>query len=111
MEYLVTGSALVSGSYTTILQAAADKKLLIKTIHLANITSSNAEVNLQWIDSSESNREYFLAKDVVIPNASSFQAIDGTFVLDNNDSLRAFTNLTESIDASVSFMEISNSEG
>ena len=86
-------------------------KLLLKTIHLTNITSSNAQVTLKWVDSSDSNAEYFLARDVVIPNASSFQAIDGTFVLDNGDSLKAFTNVTHSVQASVSYMQITNAEG
>ncbi len=111
MEYLNKGHEINSGSFSTIITAGGSDKLLLKTIHLTNITSSNAQVTLKWVDSSDSNTEYFLARDVVIPNASSFQAIDGTFVLDNGDSLKAFTDITHSVQASVSYMQITNDEG
>tara|TARA_B100000900_G_scaffold334716_1_gene296099 strand:- start:810 stop:1145 length:336 start_codon:yes stop_codon:yes gene_type:complete len=111
MEYLNKGHEIHSGSFSTILTAGGTDKLLLKTVHLTNFTSSNAQVELKWVDSSDSNREYFLARDVVIPNASSFQAIDGTFVLDNNDSLKARTDISGSVQASVSYLQISNDEG
>tara|TARA_Y100001937_G_C7023738_1_gene286726 strand:- start:82 stop:417 length:336 start_codon:yes stop_codon:yes gene_type:complete len=111
MEYLNKGHEIHSGSFSTILTAGGSNKLLLKTVHLTNFTSSNAQVELKWVDSSDSNREYFLARDVVIPNASSFQAIDGTFVLDNNDSLKARTDISGSVQASVSYLQISNDEG
>jgi len=111
MEYLNKGHEINSGSFSTIITAGGSNKLLLKSIHLTNITGSNSQVTLKWVASSDSNAAYFLAKDVVVPNASSFQAIDGTFVLDNGDSLKAFTSITRSIHASVSYMEITNSEG
>tara|TARA_Y100001972_G_C7564365_1_gene283393 strand:+ start:89 stop:427 length:339 start_codon:yes stop_codon:yes gene_type:complete len=106
MEYLNKGIFVTSASAATVLTAASGKKLLLKTIHITNITSSNAQVTLKWTDSDDSNTEYFLARDVVIPNASSFQAIDGTFVLDQNDSLTAQSDLSGSLQATVSYMEI-----
>ena len=111
MEYLNKGHEIFSGSFSTILTAGGTDKLLLKTVHLTNFTSSNAQVELKWVDSSDSNNEYYLARDVVIPNASSFQAIDGTFVLDNNDSLKARTDISGSVQASVSYLQISNDEG
>ena len=111
MEYLNKGIYITSESAATVLTAGSGKKLLLKTVHVTNITSSNAQVTLKWTDSSDSNKQYFLAKDVVVPLASSFQAIDGTFVLDNNDSLTAQQNLSGSLQLSVSYMEIDNSEG
>tara|TARA_R100000908_G_scaffold32701_4_gene14828 strand:- start:10988 stop:11323 length:336 start_codon:yes stop_codon:yes gene_type:complete len=111
MEYLITGSYITSASAATLVTAGASKKLLLKTIHITNITSSNAQVTLKWKDTSASNKEYFIAKDVVVPQASSFQAIDGTMVLDNNDLLTAQSDLSGSLQATVSYMEIDNSEG
>jgi len=111
MEYLNKGHEIHSGSFSTILTAGASNKLLLKTIHLTNFTSSNAQVTLKWVDSSDSNKEYFLAKSVVVPLGSSFQAIDGTFVLDNSDSLKAQTDISGSIQASISYMQITNDEG
>ena len=111
MEYLNKGHEIFSGSFSTIITAGGSNKLLLKTIHLTNFTSSNAQVQLKWVDSSDSNTEYFLAKDVVIPNGSSFQAIDGTMVLDNGDSLKAITDISGSVQATISYMQITNNEG
>ena len=110
MEYLNKGVYITSASAATVLTAGASKKLLLKTIHVTNITSSNAQVTLKWSDNTDS-KQYFLAKDVVVPLASSFQAIDGTMVLDNNDSLTAQSDLSGSLQVTVSYMEIDNSEG
>jgi hypothetical protein len=109
MEYLNTGTNLLSGSFSTLVTASASDKLLIKSIHCTNITGSNAEVTIKWVDSSNSNSEYFLSKDVVIPNASSFQPIDGTLVLDSNDSLLATTSISGSINTTVSYVSVPNS--
>ncbi len=111
MEYLNAGADIASGSFTTVLTAGATDKCLIKSVHLTNVTGSNAEVTMTWVDSSASNTEIYLAKDVVVPNASSFQAIDGTLVLDNSDSLKITTSVSGSINATVSYVQISNSEG
>ncbi len=111
MEYLNAGANITSGSFTTVLTSGATDKCLIKSVHLTNITSSNAEVTMTWVDSSDSNAEYHLASSVVVPNASSFQAIDGTLVLDNNDSLKITTSVSGSINATISYVQILNSEG
>ena len=50
-------------------------------------------------------------KGMEISRISSQFAIDGTFVLDNGDSLKAFTDITHSVQASVSYMQITNNEG
>ena len=110
MEYLNKGIYITSQSAATVLTAGASKKLLLKTIHVTNITSSNAQVTLKWTDNTDS-KQYFLARDVVIPNASSFQAIDGTFVLEQNDILTAQSDLSGSLQLTVSYMEINDTEG
>ena len=111
MEYLNKGIYITSASAATVLTAGSGKKLLLKTVHITNITSSNAQVTLKWTDSSDSNKEYFLARDVVVPNGSSFQAIDGTMVLEQNDSLTAQSDLSGSLQVTVSYLEIEDSEG
>jgi len=111
MEYLNKGIEIHSGSANTIITAGGSDKLLIKTIHLTNFTSSNAQITLQWTDSSDSNAPYYIAKDVVIPNGSSFQAIDGTLVLDNGDSLKGETDISGSVQCTLSYIQITNDEG
>lgn len=109
MEYLNKGSKLTT-SNTTVLTAGNDNKLLIKTIHATNIYSANTNTYISWTDSSE-GQSYSLAYNINLPEASSFQALDGTFVLDNNDSISAYSTNGSSVDLTISYIEISNTEG
>tara|TARA_Y100000389_G_C17430378_1_gene502208 strand:- start:1366 stop:1698 length:333 start_codon:yes stop_codon:yes gene_type:complete len=110
MEYLNAGIEIFSGSYSTVVTASSATKLLIKTVHLTNVTTSNAQVTMNWLD-ADSAATFSLAKDVVVPIGSSFQALDGTFVLDNDDKLQMQTDLSGSVHATISFVRITNSEG
>jgi hypothetical protein len=109
MEYLNTGSHLGTGT-TTVLSAATTTKYLVKTVHATNVFSADTSFNLSWVDNSGS-QTYYLGYNVTIPQASSFQALDGTFTLDNLDSLQASCGNADAIDLSISYMEITNSEG
>tara|TARA_Y100000389_G_C17302272_1_gene433579 strand:- start:366 stop:710 length:345 start_codon:yes stop_codon:yes gene_type:complete len=114
MEYLNAGIEIWSGSYSTVVTASATTKLLIKTIHLTNVTTSNAQVTMHWLDTDSpllSQATFSLAKDVVVPIASSFQALDGTFVLDNNDKLEMQTDISGSVHATISFVRLASDEG
>lgn len=109
MEYLNTGSHLLTGS-TTVLSASTTTKYLVKTIHATNIFSGDTSLDVSWVDNS-GGQTYYLAYNVTIPQASSFQALDGTFTLDNLDSIQASCGNANAIDLSISYMEITNSEG
>jgi len=109
MEYLNSGSNLGTG-YTTTLSATSTTKLLVKTAHACNTFSADTSFHLQWYDSSAAST-YTISHNITIPQASSFQALDGTFVLDNNDYLQAKCGDDTAIDLSLSYVEINNSEG
>jgi len=109
MEYLNTGDNLGTG-YTTTLSASSTTKLLVKTAHACNVFSADTSFDLQWYDSSEA-ATYSLSYDITVPQSSSFQALDGTFVLDNNDYLQAKCGNGTAIDITLSYLEITNSEG
>ena len=109
MEYLNTGSHLGTGT-TTVISAATTTKYLVKSVHATNIFSADTSFNLAWVDNS-GTQTYYLGYNITIPQASSFQALDGTFTLDNLDSIQASCSYDNAIDLSISYMEISNSEG
>jgi len=109
MEYLNTGSHLGTGT-TTVLSASTTTKYLVKAVHATNIFTGDTSFNLSWVDNSGS-QTYYLGYNLTIPQSSSFQALDGTFILDNLDSLQASCGDANAIDLSISYMEISNSEG
>jgi len=109
MEYLNKGSNLTNTN-TNIITAGTSNKLLIKTIHATNVSTSSTNIYISWNDDSES-QSYSLAYNINLPEASSFQALDGTFVLDNNDSISAYSDNNNSVDLTISYVEISNTEG
>jgi hypothetical protein len=109
MEYLNIGSHLVTGN-TTTLSATSTTKYLVKTIHATNVYSADTSFNLSWVDNSAA-QTYYMSYNVTVPQASSFQALDGTFILDNLDSIQASCGDANAIDLSISYMEITNSEG
>ncbi len=109
MEYLNKGSHLGTGS-TVVISASTTTKYLIKTVHATNVFSADTSFNLSWVDNTDS-QTYYLGYDITIPQSSSFQALDGTFTLDNLDSLQASCGDNNAIDLSISYMEINNREG
>ena len=109
MEYLNTGKH-VGTSEVTLITSSSDKKILIKTIHVTNVFSGDTTVDISWVDNSSSDT-FKLASGVLIPESSSFQALDGTLTLDNLDSLKSVCSEVDGVDITVSYMEINNSEG
>lgn len=110
MEYLNAGASISSG-YTTVLSATTNTKLLVKTTHATNVFSGDTSFYLRWYDNSASSF-YNLSYNVTVPQSSSYQALDGTFVLDNDDYLQASTESDgAAIDLTISYLEITNTEG
>lgn len=109
MEYLNKGVGLTT-AFTTTLSASTTTKYLVKTAHACNVFSADTSFYLTWYDSSAA-ATYYLSYNVTIPQASSFQALDGTFVLDNNDYIQAKASNNSAVDLTFSYLEITNSEG
>ena len=110
MEYLNAG-ATISSTYSTVLSATTNTKLLVKTVHATNTFSGDTSIYIRWYDSSEATT-YSLSYNTTIPQTASYQALDGTFVLDNDDYLEAQTDGdVDSIDLTISYLEITNTEG
>lgn len=111
MEYLNAGATISSG-YTTVLSATTGNKILVKTVHATNIFSGDTSIYLRWHDNSDSNNSYHLSYNVTIPQASAYQALDGTFVLDTGDYIQASTESdANAVDITISYLEITTSEG
>lgn len=109
MEYLNSG-AILGTAYTTTISATSTTKYLVKTIHACNTFSADTSFDLQWFDSSAGSA-YTMSFNVTIPQSSSFQALDGTFVLDNNDYIQAKCGNANGVELSFSYLEITNTEG
>lgn len=109
MEYLNAGAKLGT-AYTSTLSAGTGTKYLVKTVHACNTFSADTSFHLQWNDNSIGSA-YTISHNITIPTASSFQALDGTFVLDNLDDLQAKCGTADAVDLTISYLEITNSEG
>jgi len=109
MEYLNIGAHLGTGT-TSVLSASTTTKHLIKTVHATNVFSADTSFNLSWVDNSASET-FYMAFNVTIPQGSSFQALDGTFTTDNLDSIQASCGVADGVDISISYIDITNSEG
>lgn len=110
MEYLNKGEHLQVSDTTLIASGSADK-ILLKTVHLTNVSETDdVTINLFWTDNS-SGEDYYLGKNILLPVNSSFQALDGTFTLNNLDSLKANCSVDNSVDITISYMSITNDEG
>ena len=109
MEYKNTSSQTTT-TLSTILSATTSQKLLVKTIHSANIFSGDTTLDIRWHDTSEATDTY-LAYNITIPQVSSFQVLDGTFVLEPDDYIEVKTGDAAAIDLTVSYLQITDSEG
>lgn len=109
MEYK-NSSSQTTTTLSTILSATTNQKLLVKTIHSSNIFSGDTSLDIRWHDDSEATDTY-LAYGITIPQISSFQVLDGTFVLEPNDYIEVKTTDEASIDLTVSYLQITESEG
>jgi hypothetical protein len=109
MEYLNAGANLGTG-YTSVVSAATTTKYLVKTIHATNVFSADTSFHCRWNDDSTTGTT-FLAFNVTIPQSASFQALDGTFVLDNLDDIEAKCGNAAAVDLTISYLEITNAEG
>ena len=109
MEYLNIGSHLGTGD-TTTLSSSTTTKYLVKTVHATNVYSADTSFNMSWVDDS-AGETYYMSYNITIPQSSSFQALDGTFILDNLDSIQSSCGVANGIDLSISYLEITNSEG
>jgi hypothetical protein len=109
MEYLNSGAILGTG-YSTTISATTTTKYLVKTVHACNVYSGDTSFHLQWYDNSVGSA-YTITYNVTVPEGSSFQALDGTFVLDNNDYLQAKCGNDTAIELSISYLQITNTEG
>lgn len=109
MEYK-NSSLQTTTTLSTVLSATTNQKLLVKTIHSSNIFSGDTSLDIRWHDTSEATDTY-LAYNIVIPEVSSFQVLDGTFVLEPDDYIEAKSGDNAAIDLTVSYLQITDSEG
>ncbi len=90
----------------TVLDNTNNSKLTVVGISLANVSESNLFVDVTL--TNELDVTAFYVKQVTLPPNSSLRLINGgeKLILGNDNQLKIKSNLAESIDAVVSYVEI-----
>lgn len=91
---------------TTILDNTNNSKLTIIGLSLANVSESNLFVSVTVTD--DQDIEGYYLKDVTLPPNSSLRVINGgeKLILANDNQLKVISNLDDSIDVVLSYVEI-----
>ena len=91
---------------TTILDNTNNSKLTIIGLSLANVSESNLFVSVTVTD--DQDVEGYYLKDVTLPPNSSLRVINGgeKLILANDNQLKVISNLDDSIDVVLSYVEI-----
>jgi hypothetical protein len=74
---------------------------------VSNVSATAEEVEVFWIDSSDSNTVTRLVKDVIIPTQAALAPIAGKLVLEAGDSINATGETNNDAEIVVSVLEIS----
>jgi hypothetical protein len=74
---------------------------------VSNVSTTDEEVEVFWIDSSDSNAVTRLVKDVIIPSQAALAPIAGKLVLEAGDSINATGETNDDAEIVVSVLEIS----
>jgi hypothetical protein len=78
---------------------------LVTLIQLANITTVNADVTVQWLDASAGNAVTRLLRNGVVGKGDALEAKGGGFVLEEGDAIQLYASADNAIEASLSVVE------
>lgn len=74
---------------------------------IANVSAAAEEVQVWWVDSSDSNAVTRLVEDVLVPGKAALAPIAGKLILEAGDSLVAQGEDDDDAEITVSVLEIS----
>jgi len=99
-------SNVSSGSYNTLYTAPTNTRTIILGLALANKTSAEVKVKVQFSDYS-AGTTYQLLEDVAIPGNTTLEVLAGQkYVLETSDALKLQADTGTAIDAVMGLMEI-----
>lgn len=103
--YKLNANQLNASGSTTIYTAPAGTTTLVKSLYIANISSSGVAIDV-ILSKSGSATNYHLISGSTIPIQTSFQPISDTIVLQTGDSLKINTPFRSGSSTLLSYMEI-----
>ena len=103
--YKLNANELNASGSTTIYTAPSSTTTLVKSLYIANVTSSGVSIDV-ILNKSGSATNYYLISGSTVPYQTSFQPISDTIVLQAGDSLKINTPFRSGSDTLLSYMEI-----
>ena len=104
-NYKFKGQALATVSQTSILTAASDETLIIKSINISNNTANTPTVTLEVTDTSASATYKIINTDALTANTAK-ELITQPVILEPTDILKATMSSTDAVDITISYLAI-----
>ena len=99
------GVALASGSETTLLTAASDETLIIKSIRITNNTSNTPTISFDVSDNSAS-AEYTILKTQTLAANTGIELLTVPLILEASDAIKATISSSDSIHFGISYLSV-----
>jgi hypothetical protein len=116
-SYVNSGVDLTTASPTAVYTCPSDTTAIIKSLHLCNDTGSDATVDIQWTDSSNSDAVIMWSSDLAVSSHKQIEAlasgtaeIDGqsTLVLEESDVLTITANASNRVHVTAAVLQVDN---
>ena len=105
-SYKFTGVALATASETSLITAASNETIIIKSIRVTNNTANTPTFSLDVLDSSASNAEYTILKTQSLTANSSVEILTVPLILESLYQLKATASSTDSVHIGISYLNI-----
>ena len=105
-NYKFTGVALATTSETTLLTAAADTTVVIRSMRVTNNTSNTPTISLDVADNSASV-EYTILRTQTLSANTAVELLSVPLILEESDALKATMSSTDSTHIGISYLVIS----
>ena len=105
-SYKFKGVALATASETSLITAASNETIIVKSIIVTNNTSNTPTLSLDVLDSSAS-AEFTILKTHTLPANTSGEVFTGSpLVLESSDAIKATISSTDSIHFGITYLSI-----
>ena len=104
-SYRFKGAALATTAETSIVTAASNETIIIKSIRVTNNTGNTPTISLDVADNSAS-AEFTILKTNSLTANNSTEILSVPLVLESLDALKATISATDSIHIGISYLSI-----
>ena len=104
-SYKFFGKALATASETTLITAASNETIIIKSIRITNNTGNTPTVSMDVADNSAS-AEFTIFNTKSLTANNSEELLSVPLVLESSDALKSTISSTDSVHIGISYLSI-----